>query len=207
MPKEAAPVAAEAGAGELDGQSVRLPWLENIDLLVLDGFFDFTPIQGEILRQLIPQVPDVVVNLNHDQRNPDIFLPFQDTIDRLTSIEPFERKFSNDEATAQGALAGLRANLLNPRLEPGVSDEDQAASATEVRYLECGDRDTEIRAIAKEIKQLVLREGFQLSDIALVVRQRAAYSETIARVMREESVSCNLEARVEVNDIPALRAE
>lgn len=192
--------------GELDGQSVRLPWLENIELLVLDGFFDFTPIQGEILRQLIPQVPDVVVNLNHDPRNPDIFLPFQDTIDRLTSIGPFERKFSNDEATAQGALAGLRANLFNPRLEPGVTEEDQAASATEVRYLECGDRDTEIRAIAKEIKQLVLREGFQLSDIALVVRQRAAYSETIARVMREESVSCNLEARVEVNDIPALRA-
>ncbi len=79
-------------------------------------------------------------------------------------------------------------------------------SAAEVRYLECGDRDTEIRAIAKEIKQLVLREGYQLSEIALVVRQRAAYSETIARVLREESLSCNLEARVEVNDIPALRA-
>ncbi|MFZ0063986.1 MAG: 3'-5' exonuclease, partial [Pyrinomonadaceae bacterium] len=192
--------------GELDGQRVQLPWLKNVELLVLDGFFDFTPIQGEILRQLIPQVPDVVVNLNHDQSNPEIFLPFQDTIDHLNGIGPFELKFNAEAAAAQGALAELRTNLFNPRLEPRVVEEEQAAKAKEVRYLECGDRDTEIRAIAKEIKQLVLREGFALADIALVVRQRAAYSETIARVLREESLSCNLEARVEVNDIPALRA-
>ena len=193
--------------GELEGQQFHLPWLQNIELLVLDGFFDFTPIQGEILRQLIPRVADVVVNLNHDESNPDIFLPFQDTIDHLVSIEPFERKFNSAEAAStQGALANLRAHLFNPRLEPSESEDDQVARAAEIRYLECGDRDTEIRAIAKEIKQLVLRDGYQLSEIALVVRQRAAYSETIARVLREESLSCNLEARVEVNDIPALRA-
>jgi len=192
--------------GELDGQSVKLPWLENVELLVLDGFFDFTPIQGEMLRQLIPRVPDVVVNLNHDQRNPDIFLPFQDTVDHLTSIEPFERKFSSAAASAQGALADLRQKLFNPQLDTKITEPDHAGTAAEVRYFECGDRDTEIRAIAKEIKQLVLREGFSLSDIALVVRQRAAYSQTIARVLREESLSCDLEARIDVNDIPALRA-
>ena len=60
----------------------------------------------------------------------------------------------------------------------------QRTPASEIRYFECGDRDTEIRAIAKEIKRLVLREGYRLADIALVVRQRATYSETITRVMR-----------------------
>ena len=39
-----------------------------------------------------------------------------------------------------------------------------------------------------------------------MVRQRASYAETIARVMREESLPCNLEARVDCNDIPANRA-
>jgi hypothetical protein len=38
------------------------------------------------------------------------------------------------------------------------------------------------------------------------VRQRAAYAETIARVMREESLPCNLELRIEAGDIPANRA-
>src|SRR5262249_50928702 len=70
----------------------------------------------------------------------------------------------------------------------------------------CGDRETEIRTIAKEIKQLVLREGYDLGDIALVVRQRAAYAATIARVMQEESIRCTLELRLEATEIPANRA-
>ena len=53
---------------------------------------------------------------------------------------------------------------------------------------------------------MVLREGYSLADIALVVRQRASYAETIARVMREEALPCNLEWRIEANDIPGLRA-
>jgi ATP-dependent helicase/DNAse subunit B len=198
--------------GELDGRLVRNAWLPNITLLVLDGFFDFTPVQGEILRRLIPQVSEVIVNLNHDDRNPEIFLPFQQTIDQLKAIAPFEVKQSVESLiVARGALAGLRENLFNPAKEilpPPVDDETVAPPdpATEIKYLECGDRETEIRTIAKQIKKLILVDGFKLSDIALVVRQRAAYAETIARVMHEEALPCNLELRVEAGDIPANRA-
>ena len=55
--------------GELDGCEISLPWLEQVELLVLDGFFDFTPVQSEMLRYLIPRIPNVTVNLNGDQRN------------------------------------------------------------------------------------------------------------------------------------------
>jgi ATP-dependent helicase/DNAse subunit B len=209
--------------GELDECSVQIPWLADVELLVLDGFFDFTPVQGEILRRLIPQIPEVIVNLNHDARNPEIFLPFQQTIEHLAGIAPFEKlpKVENVVAT-RGALSGLRENLFNlsvsdKQLPPhGIADpgqlvvdssQDEAARGqSEIRYFECGDRETEIRAIAKEIKRLVLLEDVNLADIGLVVRQRASYAETIARVMREESLPCNLEARFAVNDIPANRA-
>ncbi len=71
-------------------QKERLPWIANVQLLVLDGFFDFTPVQGEMLKLLIPQIPEVVVNLNKDERNPEIFTPFNETIDQLCSIADFE---------------------------------------------------------------------------------------------------------------------
>jgi ATP-dependent helicase/DNAse subunit B len=203
-------------SGELNGQRVQVPWLANVQLLVLDGFFDFTPVQGEILRRLIPGIPEVLVNLNHDQRNPEIFLPFKDTIDHLNGIAPFETKLIEDDVSATaGALAGLRQNLFNSSLST-VSDDDQLADEmpddapeqqqSEIKYFECGDRDTEIRAVAKEIKRLVLREGYQLSEVALVVRQKASYAETLARVMREESLPCNLQSPLEATDIPGLRA-
>jgi ATP-dependent helicase/DNAse subunit B len=196
--------------GKLDGRSVANAWLPNVKLLVLDGFFDFTPVQGEILRRLIPQVSEVIVNLNHDDRNPEIFLPFQQTIDQLKAIAPFEIKQSLESSTvARGALAGLRENLFNHSKETSSTSHETLpapGSATEIRYLECGDRDTEIRTIAKQIKKLISIDGFKLAEIVLVVRQRAAYAETIARVMREESLPCNLELRIEAGDIPANRA-
>src|SRR6266550_4578682 len=82
--------------GELDGRNWHSPVLEGVQLLILDGFFDFTPVQGEILQRLIPQIPEVVVNLNHDERNQEIFLPFQETIDRLSAIAPFIEKRSDE---------------------------------------------------------------------------------------------------------------
>lgn len=199
--------------GEVAGGVVRVPWLADVELLVLDGFFDFTPVQGEILQRLIPEVPDVLVNLNHDERNQEIFLPFQETIAQLSSIAPFaEIRHSGKLVPTTGALSELRQNLFNPALVDklqhvaNVPPESSNPEQSEIKYFECGDRDTEIREIAKEIKRLVLREGYRLADLALVVRQRAAYAETIARVMREESLPCNIESRVEANDIPGLRA-
>jgi ATP-dependent helicase/DNAse subunit B len=99
-------------------------------------------------------------------------------------------------------LSGLRVNLFNSL----ISGEPVADRLHEIRYLECGDRDIEIRTIAREVKRLVLTEQYDLADIAVVVRERAAYANTIARVLREESVPCNLELRIDSGDVPANRA-
>jgi len=172
--------------GEVDGRAVRLPWLDKVELMVLDGFFDFTPVQGEILQRLIPQVPEVLVNLNHDERNQEIFLPFQETIAQLASIAPFGEKRNDREIIpTAGALSGLRENLFNPALSDklqfvaeleseNANQKPSEIDQKEIRYFECGDRDTEIRQIVKEIKRLVLEEGFSLAEMALIVRQRAA---------------------------------
>ena len=62
----------------------------------------------------------------------------------------------------------LRENLFNPAkgILPPPADDGVApppGHASEIRYLECGDRDTEIRTIAKQIKNLISVEGFKLA--------------------------------------------
>ena len=88
--------------------------------------------------------------------------------------------------------------------EPTSNEAEKPQS--QIRYFECGDRDTEIRTIAKEIKRLIISDQYQLTDIALVVRQRAEYVDTISRVMADEDIPCNLSARVQASDVPANRA-
>jgi ATP-dependent helicase/DNAse subunit B len=199
--------------GEVDGRRVSLPWLHNIDLLVLDGFFDFTPVQGEILRYLIPAVPNAVINLNGDQRNEDIFRPFRSTIEHLESIAEFTTEIGEQSFEVSEALAPLRAGLFNidrgdAGRMPAHRPQDAGAPDTgvHIKLLECSDREVEIRSVAKEIKRLTLTEGYKLSDIALVVRERAAYADTILRVCADESIPANLERRVEAVDVPAIRA-
>ncbi|HEU4796243.1 MAG TPA: hypothetical protein VFT02_11470, partial [Pyrinomonadaceae bacterium] len=192
--------------GLIDGRGVRVPWLANVELFIIDGFFDFTPVQGEILRQLVPRVPDVVVNLNNDDSNPEIFLPFGETIGLLQSMATFDIVHSHDYTAPTGLLAELRQNLFNPLTSSDEVSEAPEFAAKEIRYLECGDRDTEIRTVAREIKRLVLTENYKLTDVALVVRERSRYAYTIARVLQEESLPCNLELRVDAGDVPANRA-
>jgi ATP-dependent helicase/DNAse subunit B len=194
-------------------------WLDHIELLVLDGFFDFTPVQGEMLRLLIPRIPNVIVNLNHDEHNEQIFQPFQSTIEHLKSIADFAVLTTDDCDVASGALASLRESLFNadePRDSPTVregvragkmpANRTQDACAPAALLLECGDRETELRAIAKEIKRLILENNYKLADIALVVRERSAYADAILRVFEQESIPGNLERRVAANEIPCVRA-
>lgn len=199
--------------GVLGGHPVRLPWLEHVKLFVLDGFFDFTPVQGEMLRQLIRQVPEVIVNLNRDERNPSIFEPFSSTIEQLEGIADFKMKFGKDYTPASGALAGLREKLFNPgevstpgEVSAADSQENAAEPSANIRLFTCADRETEIHKIAKEIKRLVVKENYRLGEIALVVRERASYADTIARVMRHEAIPCNLEPRINITEIPGVRA-
>jgi ATP-dependent helicase/DNAse subunit B len=192
--------------GAIDAQTVSVPWLDQIELLVLDGFFDFTPVQGEILKCLIPRIPNVIVNLNHDEQNPHIFQPFASTIEHLQSIAPFEieksRPLEGSRLTAQLFNVAQVADSRSMTAE----DEQPQADNLQCTLCECSDRELEIRSIAKEIKRLVLTDNYQLSDIALVVRERAAYADTIVRVFADEGIPCNLERRVEAADIPAIRA-
>jgi ATP-dependent helicase/nuclease subunit B len=192
--------------GEIDGIPVRVPLLEKASLLIVDGFFDFTPIQGELLRLLVPRFSEVIVNLNKDERNQEIFKPFEETIKQLCGIADFEINY-RDAAPGRSSLSNLRERLFNPivsSVQP--TDRNKGETKSEIYYFDCTDRETEIRAIAKEIKRLLLLENYKLSEVALVVRERAAYAETIARVMAEESLPCNIERRIIAGEIPAARA-
>jgi ATP-dependent helicase/DNAse subunit B len=201
----------EPEQSQINNLRYSIPWLDQIELLVLDGFFDFTPVQGEILKCLIPRIPNVIVNINHDEQNPDIFQPFASTIEQLQSIAQFEIEQSPHSLPEEERWSQLRTQLFNVAQVDNLRSANSASEQPQIdnlRYtlLECSDRELEIRSIAKEIKRLVLTEGYRLSEVALVVRERAAYADTIVRVFADEGIPGNLERRVEANDIPAIRA-
>ena len=114
--------ALEVFQGEVGSREISTAWLEEVDLLILDGFFDFTPVQGEILRRLIPRVPNVVVNLYGDMENEEVFRPFAETVAQLRSMsdefgEPIPQAPDTDRA-----LVAIRTRLFNPEFVPEARD-------------------------------------------------------------------------------------
>src|SRR5262249_13691408 len=209
---------------------VIVPWLPDVKLLIVDGFFDFTPIQGEILRLLIPRIPDVAINLNRDAENPEIFRAFDQTLEQLNAMAEFETIQAADSSEAAGALAGLRKTLFNtarmggppwpppesngkfaPELFGGGNggpieqNDNRADPRANLRSVDCSDRETEIRAMTRKIKRLVSPKGYDLSKIALVVRQKASYADIINRIFDEEMTPFFLERRVDLAAAPAVR--
>ena len=191
---------------QVNSLGYTLPSLDNVDLLVLDGFFDFTPVQGEMLRLLIQRIPKVIVNINYDDRNPHIFQTFQSTIEQLKSMAEFE--VIRDAEPAHGDVRTRLFNVAQVANLGSEVDSKENAQINNLRYtlFECSDRETELHSIAKEIKRLIVEENYKLAEMALVVRERAAYADLILRVFAAESLPCNLERRVAANDIPCIRA-
>ena len=153
-----------------------VPWLDRVDLLVLDGFFDFTPVQGEMLRQLIPTVPNVIVNVNYDHKNEQIFQPFQQTIDQLKSMADFE------VVTNSKSVGGeLRERLFNVpqvvNLRPEDKAREEVTQVSNLRYtlLECADRETKFALSPKRSSGWVSKTDSKFGNRTLV-RKRAAYA-------------------------------
>ncbi len=217
--------ALEVLNGEVESSQVTIPWLDEVDFLVLDGFFDFTPVQGEMLRHIIQRIPNVIVNLYGDEENEEVFRPFAETLEQLRSMsDEFEITKTKDWRDVGEIATTLRRRLFNPDFVPvsivqndsgdeETSDKDvaevggrEARAPNAPRIFRCQDRETEIREIAKEIKRLVIKEDVSIRDIGLIVRQRAAYADTISRVFAVESIPCNVERSLGLAEIPATRA-
>jgi ATP-dependent helicase/DNAse subunit B len=108
----------------------------------------------------------------------------------------------------QGVLAELKVKLFNPEVTVEASKEETESEryAQGIQIFECGDPTTEVRSIAKEIKRLVVREGYSLTDIAIVLRDRTDYEELIARVFSEQGVPCNLHRSQAATAFPSVKA-
>jgi ATP-dependent helicase/DNAse subunit B len=207
----------EALTGEADGLPCRTPYIEPVTLLVVDGFYDFTPAQGEILKRLIARIPNVIFNFDYEELNPEVFNPIAETVEHVEGMgAEFQRvNFHDSVPTARHVemvpmaegLDRLRFALFNPDwIAPDAADVAMSETVGPVFLIEAPDTERELRKVAKLIKKHVAEDGFSPDDIAVVVREKSSYASEIRRVFGEEGIAFSLDERMPISDIPAVRA-
>ncbi|MGJ3238401.1 MAG: PD-(D/E)XK nuclease family protein [Anaerolineae bacterium] len=157
----------------------------NIDLLLVDGYDQFTPVQASVLATLSQQVTETIITLTGTGANAEErYLGgdrFQQAQQRLASAHqqisaPYRVQLQQaTTVTRHPDLVALAQNIFSER--PPVS----ASGA--VRLIEAPEPLQEIASIMREVKQLLL-DGVRPDDILIALRDWARYHTYITMYMR-----------------------
>jgi ATP-dependent helicase/nuclease subunit B len=164
-------------------QSGRRRPFEHVNLLLVDGFDDFTPTQLQVLRLLAAGAEEVVfaIGLDAGDRREDLFqLPSQ-TVKRLQEVFSNAKLESLQERQYDGSpLALLRAGLFADTVEGRLPEGA-------VQVIEAPSRVGEVREIAREAKRLLLDPSLRCSpgDMALVFRSLSEYATLLRQTFAE----------------------
>ncbi len=165
------------------------------DLIVVDGFSDFTPAQVDILRLLSDQSHAMAIALTLDSKCLEaadeehgralLFAKTKNTLDRLRQVFPeVELERGGTTHFANPLLKHLEQNLFQDLHESGP----EATELTGVEILAANGVQGEVQEIARRIKSLLLSSHVRPQEIVVVFRSLEGVAERIGEVFADHGI-------------------
>jgi ATP-dependent helicase/nuclease subunit B len=150
-----------------DGVSMPL----NVDLLLIDGYDQFNPVQARLLGQLVASLPETFLTLTYEaDRAETAHRRFAQTFAQLTEAGDWHVKTLtlNAMLNRSATLAHLTRHLFDIF---GESINNDGA----VSMVEAPDRQREVQTVLRRVKRLLL-DGTAPDEIAIVARSLEPYN-------------------------------
>lgn len=182
-----------------DALLARPGLLDDVALLVVDGFDQFSPLQLSLLAALARRVPHTLITLTLDRRD-----------------RPAHRRFARTYAGMRAAL-----DIRTIRLEPGprggaaplrhveahLFDLDEEAPRVPaggiVTVIEAADREREVRAVLRQIRRLIDR-GTPPREVAVLFRDGAPYTPLLREVAAEYRLPLDIHEGLPLDQAPPI---
>ena len=157
------------------------------DLVIFDGFYDFTRAQRYLIRAIARWSSHTIVTLTMDARGSarrSVFEYPVRTRDFLleAGFEEAKGLFKKNYRTQEPALLHLEKNIFS--VKPAVYEDPQES----LLILEASDIRGEIIQIAREIKRLYRETGAHYSDFCVILRSLSGYEKIIDAVFTDLGV-------------------
>jgi ATP-dependent helicase/nuclease subunit B len=188
-------------------KSNELPSLANLELVVVDGFTDFTCLQYEILTALAQQSRQVVISLPGDEgfagageqaalRRSDLFAKSAATLAELRRRLP-QLKVEQLPARQTGwaALDHLASNVFRPPRRVAATSPEGIASLDRLEIVAAASSHDEIIQVARRIKQRLVDGSARPSDLVVAFRSLADAAPRVREVFGEFGIPYSLEAK------------
>ena len=140
--------------------------LANIDLLLLDGFDDFTPSEFRLIESVALHVSEMVFGLNYDPApgRKDVYALPRETHSRI--VQAFDAEAITFDAPAPVSQTEAASQNLFGRDEPrGLSK-----LKVNVEALACHGAVHEVETIARRVKRLLTEDNVPSNEITIVFR-------------------------------------
>ncbi len=172
-------------------------YLGGVEAFLADQFYDLTPVQGEIFTIIARHVGDSRVHFGAmDASRPELAQILQRSLLRLgqTQVE-----FSLPETCgASPSMCHLTEHLF--RAEAPAADE-----AAGITVIEAPDPEREVAHVAKMIKQRLI-DGLKPWQVAVIVRNPAAYSHEIVKTFERAGIPYRLNLQANLAENPLVQA-
>jgi ATP-dependent helicase/nuclease subunit B len=172
------------GSPVINGSVSRGFQKNDYSFIAADGFDFFTPVQVRLLSALAARGVEVIATLTYEEGRA-VHLWQERTVERLKNaradvVHLTCKQLSEIEQVAAQLMADDPAGI-------------RVANADSIRIISAPDRAAEVRAIAREVKRLVIERGFAVNDFSIVCRSLSQYSHHLERVFRECSIPLALD--------------
>ena len=186
----------------------RCPWAAGKDLW-LDGFTDFTPQQGLVLKQLLGQARSVTVTLTCDHLEEDeggtgIFSPARKTAARLIRLARRAGKSYEVELLVNDCPGKAPALIHCERELFSAGAPESVPCGEAVELFQGSDPRGEVEWTASRILRMVREEGYRFREIGVVARNYGAYRDLVESVFPRYGVPVFSAAMADILERPVL---
>lgn len=149
----------------------------NVDLLLVDGYDQFTPVQAQMIAQLSSKIDEVIITLTHapnkdDEINNVIGGRFGQALERLEEAhDDANVKFEIDTIDEVNTPRHPDLVALNQNI---FSDIVPVQAHDGIKLIEAPDPQQETAAVLREVKSLML-SGVRADDILIALRDWQRY--------------------------------
>ncbi|HVF90735.1 MAG TPA: PD-(D/E)XK nuclease family protein [Blastocatellia bacterium] len=183
-------------AGKLVSREAREKIARSYSMIAADDFDFYSPVQVRLLSLLAAHGTEASATLTYEEGR-SVHLWQEPTRERFRTAGVNLIRFSSRPGSAlQLAAAGFMRDGPEGGSEEKLPEngKDGRLTASEVSILSAADRACEVRAVAREIKKLVLNHGVALDEIALVCRSLPAYSHVLERTFNECAIPLKIDS-------------
>jgi len=188
----------------------QLKPFEDLQLLLVDGFADWTPTQWRMLQHLVSRCEEAVFTLTlenpENSLRPELFLPARRTFEKFKSVfgDHIDVVYLSPEEERQ-PLRRLAEWFSVPLDFPDRVSVQSSQDESPVEVLTAPGKTREVEAIARRVKQLLL-DGVPPQGIGVVFRDLSEYGEIARHVFSAFGIPTHIEQRRSLANQPLTTA-